>query len=185
MAVIDDLVSSGLSGTQATEVVAVGAGTGSESALVSQGFSVTQASVIMAGGDEVALVQQGLFGTQATAVVAAIGGGGGGGGGAATYTAGIDYTDSPIGTYVQNYGTLRIYVRSDRWTNTTGFNNTIAAASGASITITTSGNAPYTTTLASGFVQDGMLPEQWYADVTPNSGMFPFPTGNVDTFTIG
>lgn len=77
MAVIDDLVSSGLSGTQATEVIAVGAGTGSDAALVSQGFSTTQATQILAvyAGDatDVELVQQGLSGTQATAIVEAVG----------------------------------------------------------------------------------------------------------------
>ena len=113
---------------------------------------------------------------------AAFGGGPAPGG---TYSAGVDYIASPPGTYVANYGTLRINVRIDRWFSEAAFDAVIATLSGTTIAITVSGETPYTTTLASGFTQDGMLPEQWYADVTPNGGMPPFPTGNVEAFTIG
>lgn len=97
MAVIDDLVSSGLSGTQATEVIAVGAGTGSDAALVSQGFSTTQATAITSGGNIDELVQQGLFGTQAVAINEAVGTPPGPS--TVTYTEGVDYSS----TYITKY----------------------------------------------------------------------------------
>ena len=76
MAVIDDLVVSGLSFTQAQAVVGVDAGTANANTLVQQGFSYTQALAIVGVNEGTAtvvdLVKQGLWGTQATAIVAAL-----------------------------------------------------------------------------------------------------------------
>lgn len=103
-----------------------------------------------------------------------------------TYTVNVDYTN-PQGTFVTTQGTggFKIVIRDTNWSNTAGFATAKAYASGTSVTITVSGSSPYTTTTTANFVEDGMIPGQWSALLTPNPGMPPYPTGNVDTFTIG
>lgn len=73
MAIIDDLVASGLSVTQAQEVIDVNAGTGSEAELVAQGFSGVQASTIAGGAPSAAdLVNAGFSTPQQLAIDAAL-----------------------------------------------------------------------------------------------------------------
>jgi hypothetical protein len=141
MAVIDDLVSSGLSGTQATEVIAVGAGTGSDAALVSQGFSTTQATQILAAkeGDATAdeLVQQGLFGTQATAIMEAVGSGPTPST-PVTYTQGTEYSIGGL----QISGGMLVFdmtATGSSWSDTAAFNTLKAQPVGTSCVVTRSG----------------------------------------------
>jgi orotate phosphoribosyltransferase len=73
MAIIDDLVTSGLSVTQAQAVIDEDAGTGSVAALVAQGFSGVQASTIDAGSPSAAdLVSAGFSTPQQLAITAAL-----------------------------------------------------------------------------------------------------------------
>lgn len=73
MAIIDDLVASGLSLTQAQAVIDEDAGTGSQAALVAQGFSGVQASVIDTGNPSAAdLANAGFSTPQQTAIIAAL-----------------------------------------------------------------------------------------------------------------
>lgn len=73
MAIIDDLVASGLSLTQAQEVIKEDAGTGSLASLVSQGFSGVQASTVDTGNPSAAaLANAGFSTTQQLAIIAAL-----------------------------------------------------------------------------------------------------------------
>lgn len=172
MAVIDDLVSSGLSGTQATEVVAVGAGTGSESALVSQGFSGTQAAAIVAGGNIDELVRQGLFGTQATAVNAVVASGGGGG--VQTYTLNTDYTYL---SYVSFQGN-RIDIRG---VTNEGLRSAILALQiGGTLVMTTGGNS-YTMTITTVFTEVSGVPNSYVASADSSPSAINFADYNTIT----
>lgn len=161
MAVIDDLVSSGLSLTQAQAVIAAGAGSASASDLVSQGFSTTQADVILAGGSVDDLVRQGLFGTQATAIVAAGGGGGGGGGSVQTYDQGTAYSSGGV-----QASTTELLLIQSNWSNTAAFNAIIAKTSGTTFDVF---HTPLGTSLSgsltSGFTESIDVPGVYIASV--------------------
>ena len=112
------------------------------------------------------------------------GGGGGGGGGPNTYTRNVNYT-SDQSAYVSNYSTLKLAIQEGTWNNPSEFLTARSYTSGTSVTITVSGESPFTTTLTSNFVEDNMLPGQWLATIQQAGGMFPYPTGTITTFTIG
>ena len=174
MAVIDDLVSSGLSGTQATEVVAVGAGTGSESALVSQGFSGTQAAAIVAGGNVDELVRQGLFGTQATAVNAAVATPPAPAGG--TYTLNVDYTYL---SYVSFQGN-RVDLRG---VSNEGLRSAILALQVNDTFAMTTAGSSYTMTITSPFTVVGGIPNSYIASATSSPTAPDFADYNTITLS--
>lgn len=73
MAIIDDLVASGLSPTQAQAVVDVDSGTGSQEALVAQGLFVGQASTVTAASPSADdLISAGFSEPQELGIVAAL-----------------------------------------------------------------------------------------------------------------
>jgi hypothetical protein len=73
MAIIDDLVASGLSVTQAQAVIDEDAGTGTLANLVAQGFSGVQATLIDSGNPSAAdLAAAGFSPNQRTSIIAAL-----------------------------------------------------------------------------------------------------------------
>ncbi len=167
MAVIDDLVSSGLSGTQATEVVAVGAGTGSESALVSQGFSSTQAAAIVAGGNIDELVRQGLYGTQAVAVNEAVGTPPGPV--TTTYSLGTAYSGTDLGNNGPG-GQVRLAFYGPYSGAFTTAMNTLAP--GNTVSLVVAGQGTFTVTIAGTY--QVIDPDNAYI-VANNFGIMPDP----------
>lgn len=73
MAIVDDLVASGLSITQAQAVINEDAGTGTAADLVAQGFSGVQATAIDSGNPSADdLVNAGFSTPQQVAIIAAL-----------------------------------------------------------------------------------------------------------------